>query len=111
MDNLPGARPHLYILNDHIPVAVYDALEWGMWYESADEKRIVKQEIVEGGAKISTVFLGIDHGFSWLPSGTGKPLLFETMVFLGEEILDEYTQRYATWVGPNTAIGKRWCYI
>lgn len=37
--------------------------------------KIVKQEDV-GDVWISTVWLGLDHGF-----GGGKPIIFETMVF------------------------------
>lgn len=37
--------------------------------------------------RISTVFLGMDHGW-----GTGPPVLFETMIFGGE--YDEYQRRY-----------------
>lgn len=41
-----------------------------------DRGRIVKQENV-GDMFISTVFLGLDHNFSW----KGPPVLWETMVF------------------------------
>lgn len=44
-----------------------------------------------GRARISTVFLGIDHSFG---SG-GPPLLFETMIFGGR--LDEFQNRCGTW--------------
>jgi hypothetical protein len=43
-----------------------------------------------GKVDISTVFLGLDHNFFG-----GKPLLFETMVFGGEN--DEYQNRCSTW--------------
>lgn len=42
-----------------------------------------------GDAWVSTVWLGIDHGF-----GYGAPILFETMVFGGE--FDEWCLRYQT---------------
>ena len=42
-----------------------------------------------GDVDISTVFLGIDHGFN------GRILLFETMVFGGE--FDQDQDRYETW--------------
>jgi hypothetical protein len=44
----------------------------------------------KGTIHVSTVFLGIDHGF-----GEAAPVLFETMVFGGE--LDLFQDRYATW--------------
>ena len=41
---------------------------------------------------VSTVFLGLDHGW-----GESVPIVFETMVFGGH--LDEKQWRYATWDG------------
>ena len=38
---------------------------------------------------VSTVYLGIDHGFE------GNPLIFETMIF-GGDFEDQYCERYAT---------------
>lgn len=52
-----------------------------------ENKVVAKDEI--NGVKISTVFLGMDHGFF------GKPLLFETMIFGGEH--DMYQERYSTY--------------
>ena len=53
------------------------------------------------GAKISTVFLGIDHQF-----GMGSPpILFETMVFGGE--LDQEQERYCTYREAEEG-HKRW---
>lgn len=43
----------------------------------------------KGGTEVSTVWLGLDHGF-----GYGPPLIFETMIFGGEH--DNDTWRYAT---------------
>jgi hypothetical protein len=43
-----------------------------------------------GDYYISTVWIGIDHGF-----GLGAPLIFETMVFRGEES-DLACERYST---------------
>lgn len=40
---------------------------------------------------VSTVFLGVDHNFY----GEGAPLLFETMVFGGEQ--DGYQMRWSTY--------------
>lgn len=46
-------------------------------------------EDLPGEVHVSTVFLGMDHGFG------GMPLLFETMIFGGE--LDQFQDRYPTW--------------
>lgn len=80
-----------YILKDKKVVPVDDVLEWGKWFESAD--RAVKQETVNG-LWVSTVFLGLDHGF-----GSNEPLVFETMVFSkdGKDLDDSYQMRCSTW--------------
>jgi hypothetical protein len=76
-----------YILKDGVPVLEPDLLTWASWFEDRDKRRIALTEI--GDAKVSTVFLGIDHSF-----GGGAPVLFETMIFGGEH--DEYQERYHT---------------
>lgn len=95
-------REYKYILKDRIPHPVEDAVEWGTWIEKAHvtKEMVVKQETVNG-IWVSTVFLGIDHGMSWMPGS--KPLLFETMVFKsrGGEPIHEYIRRYATWIGAE----------
>jgi len=74
-----------YILVDGEPVAEPDLLKWGRWFEQADNERRVAETFV-GDVRISTVFLGLDHGW-------GKErLLFETMVFGGAH--DQYQDRY-----------------
>lgn len=77
----------MYILKGKTPVEVYDVLEWAAWFETAD--RIVKQTELADDVRISTVFLGLDHGFG------GPPKLFETMVFGGWD--DGNQWRYGTW--------------
>lgn len=76
-----------YILKDGVPIPESDLLTWAKWLESEDNRRVAYTEI--GDARISTVFLGVDHAF-----GGGAPVLFETMVFGGS--LDEHMQRYYT---------------
>lgn len=44
-----------------------------------------------GGARVSTVWLGLDHQF-----GDGPPLIFETMVFPAESSMDLDCERYST---------------
>lgn len=82
-------KPDYYKLDkDHNIIGAIDIHDWGKFFESSD--RIVKQENLPNGLRISTVFLGIDHNFS----DEGPPVLFETMIF-GME--DEVQQRYSTW--------------
>lgn len=88
-----------YILDEnHQPVKA-DTLTWARWHEDWDN-RSVKQTYTEH-YHISTVCLGIDHGW-----GKGRPVLFETMVF-GKNVVSIKTrqgsgiehdqERYCTW--------------
>jgi hypothetical protein len=59
------------------------------------EKRVAETTLPDG-KWVSTVWLGLDHGY-----GSGPPLIFETMVFAakGSEItsfMDLYCVRYST---------------
>lgn len=76
-----------YILDGKTPVPCEDLLAWGAWFQTAD--RQVARDYV-GDKRVSTIFLGLDHGLG------GKPMLFETMIFdeSGEET---YCERYGTW--------------
>lgn len=58
-------------------------------YPNFEEDRHIGDDTING-ARISTVFLGLDH--NW---GDGPPVLFETMVFGGEH--DEWMDRYHTY--------------
>ena len=74
---------------DGNPVEVDDVLEWGRWYTR--ERRRVARDIV-GIYEVSTVFLGIDHGW-----GDGPPVLWETMIFTSQpDELDQFQQRYTS---------------
>ncbi len=81
----------LWKLNGHTPVVCDSVIEWGTWFETAD-RTVAKYEDPDTGAVVSTIFLGIDHSFSFLG---GPPVLFETMVFGGA--LDGEQARYCTW--------------
>ena len=84
------ARFHskFYVLDENgEPKAEPDPKGWGKWFYGMD-RHIGKTEI--GKVLVSTVFLGIDHGFH-----PGRPpVLFETMVFGGP--LDQEQERYET---------------
>jgi hypothetical protein len=80
-----------YVLDGRTPRRVDDVREWGRWFESAD-RRVASTEI--GPVRVSTVFLGLDHGFGESP----RPIVFETMIFGSDApALDHYQERYATW--------------
>lgn len=65
----------------------HDFITWGRWMQKAD-RRVA--ETRDGGVRVSTVFLGLDHRF-----GKGPPLLFETTIFGGEH--DQYRDRASSW--------------
>lgn len=50
---------------------------WAKWIETHRKEKILKQTRLWNGKWVSTVFLGIDYNFSL----SGRPILFETMVF------------------------------
>jgi hypothetical protein len=72
-----------YILKAEQCVPV-DYLEWAEWFEKADRHiDFTKVTDPQGfSVEVSTVFLGLNHNFM---NPKGPPLLFETMVFGGED--------------------------
>lgn len=75
-----------YLLKDK-EVIPFDLMTWAKSFDSPN--RFIAKDS-HGKVKVSTVFLGLDHGF-----GGSKPLLFETMVFGGP--LDQEMDRYSTY--------------
>ena len=63
-----------------------DLMTWAGSFQNKD--RILKKDFVNG-VEISTVFLGINHGFG------GPAKWFETMIFGGKH--DQYQDRYSTY--------------
>jgi hypothetical protein len=63
--------------------------EWVALVESGE--RFVARTALPSGIWISTVLLGLDHGF-----GRGTPVIFKTMVFLRGDIAELDADRYAT---------------
>lgn len=63
---------------------------WSEFFANIERRRVGRDEI--DNIVISTVFLGIDHGFGI----SERPILFETMIFdeSGNEV---YCRRYYTW--------------
>lgn len=92
--------------------------EWGVLFEQPDYKRVLETTLPDG-KWVSTVWLGLDHGFRDL--GDPHPLIFETMVFehaewrLGreldcqryhteEEALAGHTRMVRAWSGEGTGV-------
>jgi hypothetical protein len=78
-----------YRLEGETPVPI-GFEEWMAWSKANPGPQRVAQDQIGKTYWVSTVFLGIDHGF-----GEGPPRLFETMVFRGGETVDG--ARYSTW--------------
>ena len=76
-----------YILQGKEPILENDIIKWGEWLENANNQ--IKISNISDKIHVSTVFLGLDHGFD------GEILLFETMVFGGK--YDGHCDRYSTW--------------
>lgn len=64
--------------------------DWGRLRQFGGDYMIVKQETI-GDYFVSTVWLGLDHGF-----GRGAPVIFETMVFHTGSSSDLDCERYCT---------------
>ena len=80
-------REIYYKLLDKKIVTTDSIVDWDSWFETAN--RHIGDTTIKD-QRISTVFLGIDHNY-----GTGKPILFETMIFGGDN--DMYCKRYHTY--------------
>lgn len=65
-----------------------EMIVWGKFMQDVLARRVAYNNL-GNGVEVSTVFLGLDHGYG------GMPLWFETMIFGGPH--DESVHRYATW--------------
>jgi hypothetical protein len=81
---------HYFVLRGTTPVPCTDTEQWAKEFETFD-RHVNKTDI--GEVYISTVFLGINHAFSFF--GDVEPILFETMIFGGS--LDGFQDRCSTW--------------
>lgn len=81
----------LYILKGREPVRVHTVGQWGFWFGRSSEQRNVDQTELPGGVRVSTVFVGVDHGFN----DDRPPMIFESMIFGGPH--DEEMDRCSTW--------------
>jgi len=87
---IPAAKRSLfYILEGEQakPVPMMVHMDWMIAHP---DRHVALDNI--NGLQLSTVFLGIDHGYSV----AGPPILFETMLF-GKKGEPLEVQRYATW--------------
>lgn len=81
-----------YALNADKSVSPIDnTLDWAKAYEDREGRRVGLTEL--DGARVSTVFLGLNHAFDPL----GPPMIFETMVFPPDSSSDVFCERYSTY--------------
>jgi hypothetical protein len=92
---LVGQTPVPVNADPYTPEGLAGLAEWGAWFENPGN-RIVAQTRVLGIAWVSTIFLGMDHGFSFV-GDPRPPILFETMAFWWHSGGEEQT-RCATWL-------------
>lgn len=83
----PSERSLYYVLDKNGTPRAVDATEWGAFFGDIDNRRVALDKV--GRVEVSTIFLGLDHGY-----GEGPPVLFESMIFGGK--LDGEVQRYRT---------------
>lgn len=86
-----------FILDENKNAIPATLMEWAGWLEGDCDKRIVGRSRIDDKL-VSTVFLGLDHGYPELLKVCRelyKPKIFETMVFEKKE--DIYCDRYSTW--------------
>lgn len=69
-------------------IEVEGSTEWASFQEKRDRRRVAEDWV--GPYRVSTVFLGIDHG-----DHPTIPIVFETMVFDSTDETECYS--YATW--------------
>lgn len=81
-----SGEPRLFWKWERGALDIAKITEWGQLNAEHANLRVVKQEQV-GRFWVSTIFLPIDHAFF----GPG-PLIWETMVFVGEDSTEEQTR-------------------
>ena len=87
-------KPYFILDEDGKPKHEPDSMKWAAWFEKStfEGTRIVSQNDVEDGVRVSTVFLGLSHNF--MDRDGSDPILYETMIFGGHH--DMYQKRYRT---------------
>jgi hypothetical protein len=89
----PGMKLY-WLTEDHVVEICHDMEMWGQWMEEPSNRRVAETTLHDD-RWVSTVFLGIDH----LWHATGRPVVFETMVFEERGHTGDQGQatRYCTW--------------
>ena len=73
-----------YVLDDEGNVQVEpDLFTWAIWLQNNRERTFIAEDEVNG-FRVSTIFLGLDFDIA---ETSRTPLVFETMVFRGSDIV------------------------
>jgi hypothetical protein len=87
----------MYYLLDENKNPYKVSLEEGLKVYEDPVMKIVKQDRLDNDEVfVSTVFLGLDHGWGDKEASNYQPILFETMIFGGEH--SDFQTRYHTFV-------------
>lgn len=95
----------MYFRRDGTPYKT--VMEWAADFEKGMKLRKVDDTILWWGGRVSTIWLGLNHSFSF----KGPPLIFETMVFPPGSFQDLDMDRYSTEAQAkegHKAMCKRW---
>lgn len=79
----------------YTPEGIAGLIEWARWFENNDCRRVASTRVLDV-CRVSTVFLGLDHGFGRLLGRGEPPILFDSMVFWDGESGNEQ-DRCFTW--------------
>lgn len=86
---------HWILVNDKLKEV--DLMTWAKWFEDATNPGRITARTSVKGVRVSTAFLGIDHGFNFKPDKNYKPVLWETMIFGSrKKALTDYQVRYSS---------------
>lgn len=95
MSERTGIRSSHYLIDDRgqtYAFSVETVARLIAWGKAMEVQRRVARVVTANGYRVSTVFLGTDHGYD-----NGEPILFETMIFGGKfSGIDEYQERCST---------------
>jgi hypothetical protein len=94
MKRLGDYAPRYWILgpDGRTPMSTDSVERWAECMKDDAAKRVAYTHDEKKGITVSTVFLGLDHGFG----REGGPVLFETMIFGGQS--NDWMRRYSHWV-------------
>lgn len=87
---------HYFMLDEHKNIIPASMSQWGMWFSTRYNKYMYRTYFSDK-IFLSTVFLGIDHGWNLNDEPNYRPVLFETLLMGYEPDDSEFMQRYCTY--------------